>query len=125
MQKKIIFYDSPCPFCNRFVNFVIERDGSGQLFCAGLDSKAAKEKGFDRLDADTMVFWDQDASSFKSDAALRALAALGTGWRLVLLFRLVPRFIRDGIYDLVARHRYAGNGVCPLPSPKMNQRLLP
>ena len=57
----------------------------------------------------------------RSTAALRIITALGGIWRLAGLLRLVPRFLRDAVYDWVARNRYGWFGKrdsCRLPSPE-------
>jgi predicted DCC family thiol-disulfide oxidoreductase YuxK len=63
----------------------------------------------------------------RSEAALRTVAALGGGWRLVALARVVPRAVRDAAYDVVARsrHRWFGRRVaCRVPSPAERARFV-
>ena len=64
----------------------------------------------------------------RSDAFLEMAAALGGGWKMCLLGRLVPRFLRDGIYRLIARNRHRwwrGTSVCEMPDEDLRRRLLP
>ena len=59
---------------------------------------------------------------------LRMLGDIGGAWWLVSVLRVVPRFLRDPVYDFVARHRYRWFGKydqCPLPPPELRARFLP
>ena len=62
-----------------------------------------------------------------SDAVLAIYSGLGWPWRAMALFRLIPRFVRDAVYRLVARHRYRLFGrreTCWMPSPEQAERIL-
>jgi predicted DCC family thiol-disulfide oxidoreductase YuxK len=64
----------------------------------------------------------------RSSAVLRIFGDVGIPWSLLMIFRLVPSFLRDAVYDWVARHRYRWFGrydECPLPSPEQRARFLP
>jgi predicted DCC family thiol-disulfide oxidoreductase YuxK len=75
----------------------------------------------------SLVFIHDGKAFRKSDAVLRALAALGGIWKLSAVLRLIPRFLRDAIYDLVSRNRYRWFGrlkACRAPVPG-DARFLP
>lgn len=77
---------------------------------------------------DSFVLLDGNGVHLRSDAAIRALEHLGGGWRTVRLLRLLPRVVRDTVYDLVAqrRHRWFGSmEYCRLPEPGERARFLP
>jgi predicted DCC family thiol-disulfide oxidoreductase YuxK len=80
--------------------------------------------------ADSIVFVEQGSSErvfIRSDAALRVAGYLGGAWKLLLMFRIIPRPIRDFFYDLVAKYRYKLFGKydsCMLPSPDVRSRFL-
>ncbi len=64
----------------------------------------------------------------RSDAFLEMAAALGGVWKICLLGRLVPRFLRDGIYRLIVRNRHRwwrGTSVCEMTDEDLRRRLLP
>jgi len=70
---------------------------------------------------------DDDGVHTKSDAALRIAARLGWPWSWLPVLRLVPRGLRDAVYDLIARHRYRWFGqadACRLPGPGDRDRFL-
>jgi predicted DCC family thiol-disulfide oxidoreductase YuxK len=69
-----------------------------------------------------------DGLRVKSDAALAILAGLGHGWQLVQVLRIIPRPLRDLVYDLIARYRYRWFGKreeCRIPTPEERDRFLP
>ncbi len=80
-----------------------------------------------------MVFVTQSGTAqekiyFRSDAALRLLDHVGGLWRVVSWLRIIPRPLRDWVYDLIARHRYQWFGkfeTCRVPSPEVRARFLP
>jgi predicted DCC family thiol-disulfide oxidoreductase YuxK len=127
----IIAFDGVCVLCNGFVRFLLRRDRAGKFRFASSGSRAGVEI-FAALgqtpDALTsVVLIDGDRRYTDSDAALRAVAALGGAWRWVAVLRLVPRVLRDGGYRLVARNRYRWFGrtdTCPLPDPVWRDRFL-
>lgn len=75
----------------------------------------------------SVILWDSEGVHRKSDAVLRVLEGLGGAWRLARLLRLVPRGLRDSVYDFTARNRYRWFGkreTCRLPSPAERERFL-
>lgn len=130
-DRLILFFDGSCLFCNRWVRFLLERDGSGRLYVARLGGTLARRSlpgpTTDGPDARTVVLLDGEACLERSDAILRAVAALRWPWRLIALARWVPRGLRDRVYDWVARNRYRWTGnaeVCALPSPALRARFI-
>lgn len=97
-------------------------------FCA-LQSQTAKDffhkRGFPEPDLSTFYFWDGHRLFERSTAALTAAGYLKTPWSWLRLFRIVPRFIRDAVYNWIARrrHRLAAEQ-CALPSVEQRKRFL-
>jgi predicted DCC family thiol-disulfide oxidoreductase YuxK len=86
-----------------------------------------RENGIDLNDPSTMIVIDGDRVRQNSDAVLSIYEALGFPWRLVALFRLVPLFIRDPAYRLVARNRYRLFGkrtICWIAPAEYRDRIL-
>jgi len=132
----IILYDGVCGLCNRLNGFVLARDPAGRFRFAALQSALAAEilarHGRDPRDLDTLYLL-LDAGGLgerllqKSDAVLWILRELGGPWRITGALRVVPRWLRDLGYDLVARTRYPLFGrydTCPLPDPRHRARFL-
>ncbi|MFC6996761.1 thiol-disulfide oxidoreductase DCC family protein [Rufibacter roseus] len=126
-----ILFDGVCNLCNGFVQFVIEHDPHGYFKFAALQS----EIGQQTLQQHKMP--TQQFSSFlllengklytRSSAALRVFRRLSGAWPLLYGFMILPAFLRDAVYDLVARNRYRWFGQqesCMLPTPELKARFL-
>ena len=77
---------------------------------------------------DTVVLLDDKGMHTRSDAALRTVWHLGGIWRVAVVLRIIPRALRDAVYDLIARHRYRWFGKraeCRIPEPSDRDRFLP
>lgn len=86
-----------------------------------------REFGFDPDDAETFIFISDGEALTKSDAALRLAQHLRGGWRVLRLFRFVPRPVRDWGYDILARNRYRWFGrydTCMVPSTEIRDRFI-
>jgi predicted DCC family thiol-disulfide oxidoreductase YuxK len=63
----------------------------------------------------------------RSTAALRMLKHLGGGWSLLYGLIIIPKFIRDAVYNFVARNRYRWFGkkeTCMIPTPGLEAKFL-
>jgi len=119
----IIYFDGVCGLCNRFVDFVLARDHARRFRFAPLQGSTAATRLGDPGEVDpTTIVYEEDGVLFdRSAAALRIVAGLGGIWSLVAVLGLIPRPIRDAVYDWVARHRYGWFGkhdTCRLPTPE-------
>ena len=105
----VILYDGVCVFCSRWVRFVATRDTDRRFrFTAiqsGYGTRLAQAFGINPHDPDTNAVVHGGQVFFKSDAALTVLGAL-PGWGWVRALRLVPKPLRDALYNFVARNRY-------------------
>ncbi|MBK8979112.1 MAG: thiol-disulfide oxidoreductase DCC family protein [Planctomycetes bacterium] len=129
----VVLFDGVCNLCNGWVRFVLrhERSGANPLRFAALQSEAGArllaEHGLPTDRLDSIVLIDGGRASQKSDAVLRLLRHLRQPWRLGAVFRIMPRFLRDAVYDLVARNRYRLFGrrdTCSIPTPETRARFL-
>lgn len=129
-----LIYDGVCKLCDGVVAFIIKRDPGGALFrfCA-LQSRAAEPllaaAGVTRADAlASFVLLDGARVLRRSDAALAIAAALPPPWPLLAAAGgCVPRAVRDAVYDLVARNRYALFGkedACLAPTRSVLARFI-
>lgn len=129
--KKIILFDGVCNLCNGLVRFIIKRDRTGSIKFAPLQSAAGKEvlrsAGAGKIDSDTVVYSRNPMTFVKSDAILEIFKDMGGPWRLLHVLRFIPRFIRDAVYDLVARYRYRIFGrkdECMIPDRSVKDRFI-
>lgn len=130
-EKPVVLFDGVCNLCTGAVQFIIERDPTGVFRFASLQSEAGQEllARFDLPtdDFDSFVLVEGNDYYTKSSAALRVAKRLGGAYALLYPFRFVPRVIRDGVYDLVADHRYQVFGrkeQCMMPTPELESRFL-
>lgn len=120
-----------CNLCNGFVNFLIDHDSKNQFRFAALQSEAGQQwlekTGLKNSDLDSIVVIDDNKAYVKSDAALRIAKKLKGAWPLLAGFRMLPKSVRDKMYDKVARNRYRWFGKreqCRVPTPELKERFL-
>jgi predicted DCC family thiol-disulfide oxidoreductase YuxK len=126
----IVYFDGFCGLCNRFVDLVITADRQRRLRFAPIQGRTAAERLTQAPSADptTIVLEDGGRLLEKSAAVLEILNQLGGVWRLSGIFRVLPRPVRDRLYDWVARRRYqwfGKKGVCRLPTAEEKAVFLP
>lgn len=126
----IIFFDGVCNLCNASVNFIIDRDKRKVFGFASLQSEFAKQKlaSYPLFPALESILLLKDGRLLvKSDAALEIARHLGGAWPLLAVFRVVPKGIRDSVYNGIARNRYRWFGKresCRIPTPELKERFL-
>jgi predicted DCC family thiol-disulfide oxidoreductase YuxK len=130
-DNPIILFDGVCNLCNAFVDFIILRNTTGVYRFASLQSDLGQEKIMNcrtmEAEMDSVVLIEGEKCYFKSSAALRIARRLRFPWGLFYGFMIVPRFLRDGIYDFIANSRYQWFGkrhTCRLPTPEERSRFL-
>ena len=133
----VLLYDGVCALCNWWVRFVLKRDRQDIFRFASLQSQLAAQVllrhgvSAQTLDTVYLVLHFEQASErllARSDAAIEVLRQLGLiGKGAATAFSLLPRAMRDALYNVMARNRYRRFGKydsCPLPDPKFRSRFL-
>ena len=130
-QQPTILFDGVCNFCNSAVNFVIKRDKKKTIVFAPLQTTAGQvllqQYNLPADDMQSFVFIDNGKAYTRSTAALKVCPYLRRLWPLCYVFIIVPKFIRDGIYNWIAKNRYKWFGVrdqCMIPTPEVKARFL-
>lgn len=130
-RKPIILFDGCCNLCNNAVQFTIRHDPEQVFtFCALQSDKGIhlqKLYGFDLPRYGTFILIENGQAYIKSTAALRVSRRLNGMISLLYGFIIVPPFIRNGVYDFIARNRYRWFGkqdTCMIPSPSQQSRFL-
>ena len=130
-QQPIILFDGVCNFCDSTVNFVIKRDRKNLLKFAVLQSSIAKEllkgQAMQANDLSSFIFIENKKVYSRSTAALRVCKYLNGIWPFMYGFIIIPKFIRDAVYNLIARNRYKWFGkkdACMIPTPENKERFL-
>jgi predicted DCC family thiol-disulfide oxidoreductase YuxK len=129
--QPVLLFDGVCNLCCSSVQFVLKRNSQENIRFASLQSafgqRALQNANLPNDYADSLVLLEEGKIFVKSDAALRLSKHLDGIWKFAQVFRFVPAFVRNSVYDLVARHRYRWFGkqkVCWLPDPKWKSRFL-
>lgn len=131
----VLLYDGHCGFCNWAVRMVLGADRQGRFRFAPLDGELAssvlsRNPGLRGVDSLVLVEGTDaapEAVYVRSEAVLRSVRLLGGAWRLLLVFAVVPRPVRDWAYDVFARCRYRLFGryeTCPVPPREARSRFL-
>jgi predicted DCC family thiol-disulfide oxidoreductase YuxK len=130
-EHPVLLFDGVCNLCNSSVQFIIERDPDARFRFASLQSEEGQAvlSRFENRPSDlsSVVLIQDDQLYARSEAALRVARQLGGGWSLLYAFIVVPRPIRDAVYDWIARNRYRWFGkkdACMIPSPDLQSRFL-
>lgn len=129
-MERIILFDGVCNLCNGSVQFIINRDPKGKFKFASLQSEVGKQllrKYAVREDVNSIVFIEGGKCYIQSEAVLRVAKNLAGAWKLLHIFLLIPRPIRDFFYHLIANNRYRWFGArenCMLPTPGLQERFL-
>jgi len=129
-DKSIVFFDGYCGICNGFVDFLITRDKNKKLHFAPIQGTTAKAnlRKEDLENINTIIYLDKGESFRRSDAVLKSVSQMGSIWKLVLIFQIIPNFISDIIYNFVAANRYKWfkkREFCRMPSEGDKSRILP
>lgn len=130
-SNPILLFDGVCNLCNRGVQFVIKRDRKKKFRYAALQGHAGQELlrryQLPANDFNSFVLIENDKAYTRSTAALRVLKELGGGWKLFYALIVLPKFLRDGGYNWIARNRYKWFGKrneCMVPTPDLKARFL-
>jgi len=127
----IILFDGVCNYCNGMVNFLIRHDRKKILRFAALQSKAGQELlqqyQLPTTAFDTFILIEQGKVYNRSTAGLRLYNKLPWYWQWTQVFWIIPRFLRDAVYNLIARNRYKWFGKkeeCMVPTEDVKSRFL-
>ncbi|MFD0940667.1 thiol-disulfide oxidoreductase DCC family protein [Pedobacter boryungensis] len=127
----VIFFDGVCNLCNGAVQFTIKRDSNNIFRFASLQSEYAAEKiapfNITPENLDSFILLEDDKVYQRSTAALRVVKKLGGLWPLLYGFIIIPRFIRDAVYNYIAKNRYKWFGKqesCWVPTPDLKEKFL-
>lgn len=130
-ESPLVIFDGHCNFCNASVNFIMTRDTQKVfLFTPNQENSGQKilqNHHIPGSDVDTLYLYEDEQLYDRSTAALRIARHLTFPWNLSYLFIIIPRFIRDSLYDIIARNRYKWFGkseTCHLPTEEERARFI-
>jgi predicted DCC family thiol-disulfide oxidoreductase YuxK len=127
----ILLFDGECNLCNHAVQFIIPRDSGAYYRFAALQSEVGEQilaqYQLSYTEMNTVILIQNGKIFTKSTAALKLVRHLNRMWPLLYVFIIIPRLLRDPIYEWVARNRYKWFGrreFCMMPSSEMKSRFL-
>lgn len=127
----IILFDGVCNLCNSSVNFIIKHDPEAQFLFASLQSDAAKklllQHNSKKITLNSIILIEKGKIYKKSTAALKIAKHLNGLYPITYIFILIPPFVRDFVYDYIAKNRYKWFGKkesCSIASPTLKNRFL-
>jgi len=129
--KKVILFDGVCNFCNFWVNYVIDHDEKDFFRFASLQSEFGQSilsnLNLAENDFDTFVLIESKKYFIRSTAALKVVKDI-SGWLKILYpFIILPEFIRDSVYNLIAKNRYKIFGkseTCRVPTEEEKSKFI-
>lgn len=131
-HKKLILFDGVCNLCNSSVQYVIKHDKKNMFMFTALQSEAGqqiiKEYKIDTNKTDSILLYTPEQGVVsKSTAALKIAYHLGFPQNLMTVFFIIPPFIRNWVYDYIAKNRYKWYGKkesCWIPTPELKSKFL-
>jgi predicted DCC family thiol-disulfide oxidoreductase YuxK len=131
MNSPVWLFDGHCMLCSRAVQYHLKHEKNDAVrFVAiqAIEGRAlAKSYNLDPDDPDSFLFITNGKAYEKSDAVFQLLKHVGGPARLLSIGAILPRVLRDWLYDRVARNRYAVFGkseTCHVPHPKHQHRFV-
>ena len=131
ISKSVILFDGYCNLCNSQVNSILRFDSKKFFYFSNLDSsfskKVIKENKVESLEGKTIILFHNNKIIIKSNAAIKIAYLLGGFFKIFIIFKILPNFIRDGIYDVISRNRYRWFGKsdsCYIPKKEILDRFI-
>jgi len=130
-NQKIILFDGVCNLCNGSVQFIIKHDKHGVFIFAPLQSESSQSL-LEKLSSthpglDTVILVDDENIYTESEAIVRIARELSGPWRIISWGKVMPGFLRNGLYRLVSKYRYAIFGrsdSCMVPTEELLSRFI-
>ncbi|MFP4846689.1 thiol-disulfide oxidoreductase DCC family protein [Winogradskyella sp. PE311] len=132
-DKQLILFDGVCNLCNSSVLYVIKRDNKNKFLFAPLQSTIGKsiinEFNIDIVKTDSIILYKPKERKIydKSTAALFIAKSLNFPTNLMAVFFIVPNFIRNWVYNFIAKNRYKWYGKkesCMIPTPELKSKFI-
>ena len=131
ISKSVILFDGYCNLCNSQVNSILRFDSKKFFYFSNLDSsfskKVIKENKVESLEGKTIILYHNNKIIIKSNAAINIAYLLGGFFKIFIIFKILPNFIRNGIYDVISRNRYRWFGKsdsCYIPKKEILDRFI-
>ena len=127
----LVIFDGVCNFCNSAVNFIIRNDKKDEFrfvpFQSDLSKDIFRSENIHLHYFESVIYVNKGKVYYKTTAILKILKQLGGGYQLYYIFIIVPSFIRNFFYHLIAKNRYRLFGkreACVVPTPEVKNKFL-
>lgn len=127
----VIVFDGVCNLCIWGVKFIIRRDHKNTFHFASIQStigpRLLMDHGIQTENIETFLLIKDGKPHTKSDAVFEILSEFKPAWKILLIFRFIPRVFRDYVYRVIAKNRYSLFGKqdhCMVPSPEIKAKFL-
>lgn len=131
IEGTIVLFDAECVLCSANAQFILDHDKAERFRLASMQGDVGASlfriHGLDPADPTSILVIDGPVVRKDSDAVLSIYEALGFPWKLAAVLRIVPRFVRDPVYRMVARNRYRWFGkreTCWIAPERYRSRVL-
>jgi predicted DCC family thiol-disulfide oxidoreductase YuxK len=130
MDHPVILFDGVCEFCNGTVNFLIRQDKGSLFRFAPIQSEAGQaliKKYNLPSEPESFVYIEKNRAYLRTTAILMLARKLKWYWSWTQLFWIIPRFVRDAAYKIIAANRYRWFGKkeeCMIPTQDVRNRFL-
>jgi len=130
-NEHIILFDGLCNLCSAWVKFLVNRDPKSVFRFCSVQSSSGKEVltylGLSVEQIETMAYVQHGKGFVRSTAFLQVVKKLPAFWPILSVGLYVPAFIRDKIYNQIAKNRYRIAGKrdhCLMPSESDRERFI-
>lgn len=129
-NKFIVFYDGDCGFCNFWVGWILKNDLKNKFLFSALQSdfgqKFLRERNLEVQNLSTLYLFSPGKFYLKkSKAVLKIASVLGGRFSLLEVFKIIPTFLSDKVYDIVANNRQKiASAKCYLPTPEERKKFI-
>lgn len=131
MNNPIIFFDGYCNLCNGFVRILLKLDKRKIFRYASLQSNAVEVyptvSNFTTIPFQSVIVYYDEKIYLKSDAVFFIINQLNYPWKILKIFRFLPKKFLDWVYDFIANNRvklFGRNEKCPLLNGKYNELFI-
>lgn len=130
-EDTVVLFDGTCKLCNGWARFVIQHDRAHRIQLAAVQSPEGQAllrwAGLPQDKFNTIVLVSNNKVYIRSEAMFEILGRLGTPWRWLVFARVVPKALRDWMYNKIALNRYRLFGrynAIRLPTADHDRRFL-
>ena len=131
-KNHLVLFDGVCNLCNASVKYIIKHDKKDVFRFTALQSEVGQmliEKfNIDTVNTDSIILYSEKKGIYyKSTAALKIASYLGFPLNFLVIFLVIPPFIRNWVYDYIAKNRYKWYGkreTCIIPTPELRKKFI-